>query len=341
MATPRAHNVIRPGTGHLVLTADFPATGRTVAGFGDLFRDSGTAAEVWETAPPVTGTEAGMTGEDQLARWLADLGDLPVTAVLGFCVGAVYAAGLAERIERLQGRAVPVVVLDPERPDLDLLHRHYEGLVDGIASVCSPDELADLREDGRAARAAAGDMATLAAALTGLALEHGGPALRRTGLDERRCAELIGTFRAFLGYLVAAADLDPRPVWSRATALSSATPPQRPQPAAGRGPGERGRPGAALPGTAHRPAPRRRGHRRGARSAGRGDPVSEVLETRAAGHKDEALWLLDRLVPDSGGQQPVGGLRRGRAARAGGGARGGRRRRRPAPGAADGVRRHR
>lgn len=221
MPKPHAHNTIRTGPGGLLVAADFPATGRTVAGFGDLL--GAHPGAVWETAPPAVGDEVAMTGPDHVGRWVADLAGRRVTAVLGFCVGAVYAAAIAERVAATQGAPVPVIVLDPERPDLDLLHRHYEGLVGGLTAVLRPGELAELRDAGVRARADNDDMAKLAVVLREMAIEHGGPALRRTGLDERRCAELIDTFGAFLSYLVAAADLDPLPVWRTATALSSST----------------------------------------------------------------------------------------------------------------------
>ena len=223
MPIPNAHNIIRGGTGGLLVAADFPATGRTVAGFSDLLGAHPGNHAVWETAPPAVGDETAMTGPDHVDRWLSDLSGHRVDAVLGFCVGAVYAAAIAERVTVTQGAPVPVIVFDPERPDPDLLHRHYEGLVGGLTAVLRPDELTELRKAGEQARSDNDDMAKLAEVLRELAIQHGGPALRRTGLDERRTAELIDTFGAFLAYLVAAADLDPLPVWRTATALSSAT----------------------------------------------------------------------------------------------------------------------
>jgi hypothetical protein len=223
---PAAHNVLRTGTSSdLVISADFPATGRTVASFSALFAGPDAplpAATVWETAPPPVGGEVGMSGADHVDRWLGDIADPDrVRAVVGFCVGAVYAAALAERLGPA-GR-VPLVLFDPERPDPDLLLRHYNGVVEGLAAFCSADEQAAALDAGRRARREHEDMAKLAAVLGELFAEHGAPPLRRTGLDERRREELAGTFSAFIGYLVAAAELDPVPAWRRATAVSSST----------------------------------------------------------------------------------------------------------------------
>src|SRR5262249_22747383 len=155
-------------------------------------------------------------------RWLTDIraADRPVRAVLGFCVGAVYAAALAELLGAEYGTRVGLIVFDPERPDPDLLLRHFDGALDGLSAGLSRDELAAARGAGREAGQAHDDMPKLAAVLSALLAEHGGPALRRAGLDEARRAELVGTFTGFLGYLVTAAELDPRTAWRDAVALS-------------------------------------------------------------------------------------------------------------------------
>ncbi|MFG2353525.1 hypothetical protein [Streptomyces sp. NPDC048521] len=208
------------------LASDFPATGRTVAGFGDLVRGLGDAAPaLWETAPPRPGQEAGMTGEDYLRHWQAGAASAgPVRAVLGFCVGSVFAAGLAAEIGRLQGEAPRLVLFDPERPDVDLLHRHYHELIGGLAPMLSPDEIDEARRAGQETRRAHTAMRPLAEDLCELFRKYGEPAFRRTGLDAERGAEVVATFASFLGYLVAASDLDPRPAWADAVAISSATP---------------------------------------------------------------------------------------------------------------------
>ncbi|HEX5495832.1 MAG TPA: hypothetical protein VFX70_14775 [Mycobacteriales bacterium] len=222
MRAPKAHNVLAVGDSvGLIVASDFPATGRTVAGFGDLFAGLTGTYPVWETAPPPLGDQVGMTAQDYLDRWAADVeaAVMPVHAVVGFCVGAVFAAALAERFG-----AARVVLFDPERPDPDLLLRHYDGVIGGLSAAMLPAEIVAAREAGAAARRATGDMPKLADALCAMLAEHGQPALRRTGLDERRRAELVDTFTSFIAYLVAAAELDPLAVWADATALSSAGP---------------------------------------------------------------------------------------------------------------------
>jgi hypothetical protein len=220
---PLNWNVLSGGDGvdeDVVLASDFPATGRTVAGFGDLVKGLGLSASVWETAPPRAGEERGMTGADYVERWLPAAEDRTVTVVLGFCVGAVFAAELATRIGA-RGTAPRLVLFDPERPDPDLLHRHYHELIGGLSSVLTETETEKAREAGRQARARHTTMRSLGGELCALFAEFGEPAFHRTGLDASRSGEVVATFTSFLSYLVAAADLDPLKAWSAAVAISS------------------------------------------------------------------------------------------------------------------------
>lgn len=226
--SPASWNVLREGrSGELMAVVDFSATGRSVATFAELVTLLGTGETVWETAPPPFGREAGMTGADHVARWLDDLraDGRPVRAVLGFCTGAVYAAALAEGIAGRQPNPPAVVLLDPVLSDRELLYQQYERLVGGrLSAVLSQDEAGRAREAGRRAVAEAAGELDLAGRLSALLREYGGAALTRAGLDARRSAELVDTFTAYLCYLAAAAEFDPTPVWSTATAVSSNTP---------------------------------------------------------------------------------------------------------------------
>jgi hypothetical protein len=219
-------NVLHDGSAaELVLASDFPATGRSIGGFADLIATMATNHSTWETNPPPLGDEIGMTGDDYTKRWFADLPcpDRPVRAVLGFCVGSVFAASIAERVADATGDRPPVIVFDPERPDADLLRRHYREVIAGLSGMLSPDERAEALRAAERTRETDGDLSSLAATLAGLLHDFGGPAFRRGGLDVIRTAELVGTFAAFLTYLAAADDIDSRAVWADAVAISSNT----------------------------------------------------------------------------------------------------------------------
>jgi hypothetical protein len=224
---PARCNVLNDvGSNELILASDFPATGRTVPGFTDFVAKLRPNRQVWETAPPPAGTENGLHAADYTDAWLADVkeGGLTVRAVLGYCVGSVFAAPLAARITEWQDEPPVVILFDPERPDGTLIHRHYHELVAGLSSVLSAEEIQAAQEKGHRAREQHDELPPLAAELSSLFADVGEVGFTRVGLDATRRGELVSTFRGFLHYLVVAAEIDPVPVWRGATAVSSVSP---------------------------------------------------------------------------------------------------------------------
>lgn len=210
----------------MILTADFSATGRTVGSFSDLFKFFPSDFMVWETVPPKPGDERGMTATDHVDRWLSDLQgrDLHIHAILGYCVGAVFAARLAEYVREWQEVAPTLILFDPERPDARLLRRHYDDALSVISAVMTPAEVDAARRGGEEAVRDNEDLSKVAHALSDLVIAVSGPVFARAGLDVVRRTELTGTFSSFLSYLVAASEIDPTQTWTNAVAISSASP---------------------------------------------------------------------------------------------------------------------
>jgi hypothetical protein len=225
---PAAHNVLcSTASGALAVGSDYSATtGRTVGSFSDLVPNLRPVDTFWETAPPPAGTEDGMSAAQHLDRWAADLrtDGRPVRTVFGYCVGSVFAAGLVERIAGWQAEPPTVVLFDPEVPHAALLHRHYTDALGVMRRALTAEEYDRADAAGRQSLAEAADLRRLAVALSDLLVRTGDGAFARAGLDARRRGELLGTFRGFLLYLVAAAEIDPAPVWSGAVAISSTSP---------------------------------------------------------------------------------------------------------------------
>ncbi|ROO87034.1 hypothetical protein EDD29_4623 [Actinocorallia herbida] len=223
MAQPVAFNVLRgSSTADLILASDFAAaTGRTVGSFSDLIPKVPTSEAVWETRPPAPGDRSA---DDHLDRWAAEAraSGMTVRCVLGYCVGSVFGAGLVERISAWQ-EPPALIVFDPEAPHPALLHRHYLDAIGALTGFLTADQATAARTDGDAALAERTAMPELAKVLSDLVVAHGEPALTRIGLAADRSAELLGGFRAFLSYLVSAAELDPGRGWAAATAITSAS----------------------------------------------------------------------------------------------------------------------
>jgi hypothetical protein len=223
MEQPAAFNVLRgSSTTDLILASDFAATtGRTVGSFSDLIPRLKTGYAVWETRPPAPGDRSA---DDHLDRWAADVraSGLTVRAVLGYCVGSVFGAGLVERVSAWQEPPM-LIVFDPEVPHPALLHRHYLDAVTALAGFMTAAQVEAARREGDVALAEKLAMTELAKVLSDLIVAYGEPALAGIGLAADRSAELLGGFRAFLSYLVSAAELDPSRGWAAATSITSAT----------------------------------------------------------------------------------------------------------------------
>ncbi|MEV0387457.1 hypothetical protein [Nonomuraea sp. NPDC050643] len=167
-----------------------------------------------------------MDAAGYLDRWLAGprSSGVEVKAVLGYCVGAVYAAEAAGRIARWQPEPPALVLLDPE-PAVQLsLYSQFHNVLNLMGTLVPAERIAVAHQAGRLAHDGSGDMDTLAAELIKIFEGLSTEALSQAGLDEISRRELTGTFVAFMTYLTMAGRFDPFPAWREATALSSSSP---------------------------------------------------------------------------------------------------------------------
>lgn len=204
-----------------VVAVDFPVTGRPEAGFAEFAEIAG-GFSLLESVPPTGGVEKGMTGADYVNRWVETLPDGPVRGVLGYCAGAVYAAGVAEHLAR-SGDLPPIVLFDPETVSDRTLYWQYHKLISNLAVALDAREVKDAQDAGKKAWESSTDLIGFAAALDELFHDVGAVAFARIGLDEKRSAEMTAAFTSFLSYLTAGTDIEYAPVWAKATAITSAT----------------------------------------------------------------------------------------------------------------------
>jgi hypothetical protein len=209
----------------IVLAVDFDTTGRAEARFADMVRNIDAEIAMWETIPP-SASQAG-TGADYIEHWARTVEPrrLQVRAVTGFCAGAVYAAALAERIGAFQETEPLLILIDPELSTAQTLLWQYHKVMGFMAGLLPAAEIAEARAAGqRLHDEHPDDVGALKDALVALARAAGEPGLERAGLDRTRRDELFEVFTSFLGYLAAAADIDPLERWRSAVAFSSTSP---------------------------------------------------------------------------------------------------------------------
>lgn len=208
-----------PG-GPLVLAVDYAASGRPEAAFGDL----AVAHPVWETVQPPLGEEAGFDLADYVDGWLAAVPDRPVEAVLGYCAGGAFAGELAARLAERTGRAVPLLLFDPESPTPLTMYYQYRKVVESLAGMLGAERTAAAVADGDRAMAEADGVEQAGAALARIFVGAARAACAEAGLEEEYVDELTGTYRSFVRYLTAASQADHLKGWAGAYVFSSATP---------------------------------------------------------------------------------------------------------------------
>ncbi|BBB02267.1 hypothetical protein RVR_10114 [Actinacidiphila reveromycinica] len=224
MASGNAWRVLGTGEGDgVILACDYATAARPEAQFSHFVTHLTPARTVWETAMPKPGTESGWRAEDYLDWWTAPLraSGVRVDAVLGFCAGSVFAAGVAREVARQQSQPVPLVVLEPELPGALALYDHYHRAVELFAPVLDRSAVDGMQEAGQELLARDGDLQVFGPALAGLYERVADDAMAKIGLNAGRRAELIAVFTSFINWVVAAGPIDPAPEWAGAVCVSA------------------------------------------------------------------------------------------------------------------------
>ena len=249
MTGPRSWDVISGASGDdsdpVVLGADFPARRRGEAGFPDLASRIGPGYRFLQTRPPTVSCRQPPADAAYVGPWLEGIRRTRphVLAVLGYRVGSVYAAAIAEGIAQWQ--PMPKIILfDPQFSSAELLCLEFHREISSISSLLGDDEIERAMEVAAEIALAAGpDVAGMAAEMVGNYLEAVTPAFERAGLGDARDEKFTRSFESYISWLCAAGLIDPSSAWERSTGIASsayATLPARPRPA-GDGPGLVGR----------------------------------------------------------------------------------------------------
>jgi hypothetical protein len=205
----------------IVLGVDFPVTKRREAGFADLAAKIGPKYSFLQTRLPAWQASQPASGAAHVDQWVDDIRDRPVTAVLGYRVGSVYAAAIAEGLIRWQ-RPPRVILFDPQLAGIGLLCQELHREIGVISSLLSDDEI---ERAGKLAAGIAesdpGDVAGTAAAVTGIYREVSSAAFERAGLGSAYCSTSSAPFESYISLISAACQIDPSRAWKRSAAILS------------------------------------------------------------------------------------------------------------------------
>jgi hypothetical protein len=204
----------------IALAVDFDSTARPEAGFPRLAALLEPPAELWLTVQPPAADTALVTVEDYL-RWWRGRPAGRVDAVLGYCVGCVFAPALADAIAVDQGRRPAVLLVDPELVVTDSLHRELTKAVATLTTLSQTERAGSVAES-RTICDSGGDVDATTTSLIKLYEVAASTAFGRLGLDEDTTDEIVSMFRSYLSYLAAAWRLAPEEGWHRAVAFTSA-----------------------------------------------------------------------------------------------------------------------
>jgi hypothetical protein len=210
----------------LILAVDFPAAGRNEAGFDDLTSRMGTAWPgfgVRQTVPPPVRLTERPAGDSYTEHWIqgVEWEKYEVVAVLGYCVGSVYAAEVAKRLTEWQAEP-EVVLFDPQLTDSQLLVAEMHKMIGMAGPIFSAQEAGEARERATGIiETHAGGLFETAVEIVSLYREMATIAFRRIGLNDARRDEVVQLFESYMTWLAAAAQVDPSEVWKRATAITS------------------------------------------------------------------------------------------------------------------------
>lgn len=208
----------------IILAVDFDSTARQEAGFAKFARLLDPGQEIWLTAQPEAAERELLSADDYLRWWrerpAGDRG--PVRAVVGYCVGCVFAGALAAEIAREQRTGPGLLLIDPEPVDMHSPYRDFTKAIGAMFALSGPEGAGYVSAALTACDDAGDDFGAAGAAVIKLYEAAAGTAFSRLGLDEEIYEDLAGLYRSYMSYLHAAYQLDPSRTWAGALALTSA-----------------------------------------------------------------------------------------------------------------------
>jgi hypothetical protein len=220
--------IAEPASNALVLGVDFPAAGRHEAGFEDLVAGVGagwSGLGVLQTSPPPVRLADRPTGDSYTEHWMhaGDWEKYEVKAVLGYCVGSVYAGKVAERLAEIHGRMPQILLFDAQLADLQLLESEMHKMIGQAGPVLTAEEAEQGRKQaGEIVAAPSIKMADAAGQMVDLYRGMASSAFRRIGLSESRCEEMVLLFESYMTWLAASSEVDPGKAWEGAIGFTSA-----------------------------------------------------------------------------------------------------------------------
>jgi hypothetical protein len=215
--------IFSSGSPYTVLGIDFSGMKRREASFMELALGIGSGYRFLQARPVTVRPERRLCGYEYIVSWVEGArqdGNL-MRAVLGHCVGGIYAAVAAEFISQWQVEP-DIVLLDPQVASAEFLSHELHKEISAVSALMSDDELEDARKiASEISNLKSREMVQIATYAVESYLEVITPAFERAGLGDARGSKLNGHFVSYMAWLSAAAELDPARALKKSTVIVS------------------------------------------------------------------------------------------------------------------------
>jgi hypothetical protein len=208
---------------HTVLTVDFPDQRRRQANFADLAARLGSGYRFLRSIPPAVRPCQRPSSAAYAGPWIEYIHreQRPVRAVLGYGVGCVYAAAIADGISGWQ-QPPKVILFDPQFASIKLLNHEFNRELIANSSLLSNEEIEHSRKIAAAiARSVTGDIGDAAVEIVEAYLEVITVPFERVGLGTPHHSALTSLFESYIAWISVAGQIDPGFAWRRSVAIVS------------------------------------------------------------------------------------------------------------------------
>ena len=208
---------------HTVLGIDFSGRRRREASFAELALRIGSGYRFLQARPVTVRPGRRPSSYEYIVSWVegAKQDGNPMRAVLGHCVGGIYAAVAAEYISQWQLEP-DIILLDPQFASTEFLGRELHKEIGAITSLMSNDEIEYAGKImGEISDLKSRDMVQVATYAVERYLEAINPAFERSGLGSARGNKLNEHFVSYMAWLSVAAELDPSRALKKSTVIMS------------------------------------------------------------------------------------------------------------------------
>jgi hypothetical protein len=215
--------IFNAGSAQTVLGIDFSGSKRCQASFTELASRIGSGYRFLQARPVSVRPGEWPSSDEYIASWVEDArrDGNPMRAVLGHCIGSVYAAAVAERISQWQPES-GIILLDPQFPSMKFLGHELHQEISATSSLMSDDEIKRAKEiANNISDLNPWDIVRIAASAVEGYLEVITPAFERAGLGDARGSQLCEYFASYIAWISTAAEFDPSRVLKRSIVIMS------------------------------------------------------------------------------------------------------------------------